>query len=223
MSTTKPAAKRAKKKRGQGRPVVGENEVGQDRLIAAAETLLRELPPARVTIARIAQEAGADPALVRYYFGDRMALLLAVADRVTHQGATHKASGNAALSDAPDVALGDQIRQTLEFVRSAPFLNRLMTEELANAGDDASRERVRAMNADHVAFYRRVLKADAGATMQAVNPLFLHLMVLGASDFFATAEPLIRQVVPSNTNMETLAVNFQEFLVKMVIDGLRKT
>jgi AcrR family transcriptional regulator len=197
---------------------VGNNDVGRERLLVAAEKLLRELPPARVTIARIAQEANADPALVRYYFGNRTALLLAVADRITQ-----KASHTAELSTTPNVALAEHIRRTVRFTRSAPFMHRLMIEELADAGTDESRARVRAMNLELVEFYRRVLDADAGATMCNVNPLFLHLMVLGTGDFFATAEPLIRELVPSNTNMEKLAASFQEFLVKIVTDGLRKT
>jgi TetR/AcrR family transcriptional regulator len=216
---TKPPkqAKQTEEKRGQGRPVVGENDVGKDRLLTAAENLLRVLPPARVSIARIAQEAHADPALVRYYFGNRTALLLAVADRITR-----KESHTAPLSASPEVALAEHIRRTVQFTRSAPFMHRLMIEELADAGTDESRARVRAMNLELVAFYRRVLDADAGATMSSVNPLFLHLMVLGAGDFFASAEPLIRELVPSRTNMEALTTRFQEFLVKMVIDGLRK-
>ena len=57
-----------------------------------------------------------------------------------------------------------------------------------------------------IAFYRLVLRADAGETMQNVNPLFLHLMVLGAGEFFASPEPLIRELVPANTAMDKLAV-----------------
>lgn len=217
MTTAKRPSRRTKVKRGQGRPVVGENDVGHERLLVAAEKLLRELPPARVTIARIAQEANADPALVRYYFGNRTALLMAVADRVTQM-----ASHTGKLAAPPDIALTDHIRRTVRFTRSAPFMHRLMIEELADSGTDESRAKVRDMNLGLVAFYRRVLKADAGETMQNVNPLFLHLMVLGAGDFFASAEPLIRELVPANTDMDKLAAGFQEFLVKMVTDGLRK-
>ena len=63
-------AKADPKKRGQGRPVSGENDVGRERLLAATEKLLRMMPPAHVTISRIAREANADPALIRYYFGN---------------------------------------------------------------------------------------------------------------------------------------------------------
>jgi AcrR family transcriptional regulator len=218
MTTLKNGSKAVAAKRGQGRPVAGENNVGSERLLNAAEKLLRELPPAKVTIARIAQEANADPALVRYYFGNRTALLLAVVDRMTNHGVARAAAAD----EAPDVALANHIRMTLKFTRSAPFMHRLMIEELTEASDDETRSRVRAMNLDLVALYRRLLKADGGQTLQSVNPLYLHLLVLGASDFFATAEPLIRDLVPANTSMDRLAAGFQDFMVKVIVDGLRK-
>src|SRR4051812_37632865 len=65
-------------KRGQGRPA--DNTVGKETVLATARKLVKEHPPARVTISLIAREAGVDPALVRYYFGDRSNLLLAVAE-----------------------------------------------------------------------------------------------------------------------------------------------
>ncbi len=218
MTTEKKSSKPAAAKRGQGRPVAGENDVGRERLLNATEKLLRELPPARVTISRIAQEANADPALVRYYFGNRTALLLALVDRMTNHGAARAAP----VAEAADVALANHIRMTLKFTRSAPFMHRLMIEELTQASNDESRSRVRAMNLDLVALYRRLLKADAGQTLEKVNPLFLHLLVLGASDFFATAEPLIRELVPASTSMDKLAAGFEEFMVKVVVDGLRR-
>ena len=60
-------------KRGKGRPA--EQSVGRDTLLETAKRLIKVLPPARVTISLIAREAGVDPALVRYYFGDRSKLL----------------------------------------------------------------------------------------------------------------------------------------------------
>src|SRR5699024_10984818 len=65
-------------KRRKGRP--SDEGVGKDALLETAKRLIREMPPARVTISLIAREAGVDPALVRYYFGDRSKLLMAVAE-----------------------------------------------------------------------------------------------------------------------------------------------
>ena len=205
------------KKRGQGRPVSGENDVGRERLLAATQKLLHILPPARVTIARIAQEANVDPALVRYYFGNRAALLVAVVDRVT----AHDQHG-AQRNDTPTAALADHIGKTVQFVRSAPFMHRLMIDELMQTGTEEARARVRDMNLDLVGLYRTLLRADGGEELVDADPLFLYLAVLGASDFFSSAEPLIRELVPPDTDMDKTAKDFQAFLIKLVLDGLRK-
>ncbi len=217
MTEAAVVSKPTPKKRGQGRPVSGENDVGRDRLLIATEKLLRIMPPARVTISRIAQEANVDPALVRYYFGNRAALLVAVVDRVTAhpQRATN-------LKGPPTEALADHIARTVDLVRRAPFLHRLINEELEEAGTEESRLRVRDMNLDLVAFYRRMLDADGGEELTDVDPLFLYVAVLGASDFFSSAGSLIRDLLPKGTDIDKLTADFQAFMVKLVLDGLRK-
>jgi AcrR family transcriptional regulator len=217
MKIAKPSPKNPTKKRVQGRPVAGKNDVGSERLLIAAEQLLQTMPPARVNILRIAEAANADPALVRYYFGDRIKLLMAVADRVIANAPRTGKRG-----DDPQTALADRIAATVQFVRRAPFMHRLMIDELTDAGTDESRARVREMNLGLVDFYRQILSEDGGAEMIDADPLLLHLAVLGASDFFASAEPLIRELVPEGTDMETITTSFQAFLVNVFMNGLRK-
>ena len=216
MPTTKSSAKAIPKRRGQGRPVSGENDVGRERLVAATEKLLRTLPPARVTISRVAQEAKVDPALVRYYFGNRAALLVAVVDRVTaHPNRSTQPK------DEPVAALTEHVGRTVQLVRRAPFLHRLINEELNAVGTEESRARVRDMNLDLVEFYRQLLRADDGTEFNDVDPLFLYVLVLGASDFFASG-PLARDLLPENTDMEEVTARFQKFLTELLLDGLRK-
>lgn len=217
MAKASVRTKTPSRKRGQGRPVAGENNVGREGLLAAAEKLLRTMPPARVTIARVAQEANADPSLVRYYFGNRTGLLVAVADRVTAHS-----QNRVRRKDEPVVALADHIGKTVALVRSAPFMHRLMIDELAEAGTKESRSRVTAMNYDLVEFYRELLEADGGRELVTADPLFLHIAVLGASDFFSSAEPLIRELSPKGADIKKLSAGYQEFLVKLLLEGLRK-
>jgi len=216
MSKSALATTPTKPKRSKGRPVHGDNDVGADRLLAAAETLLRTIPPARVTISRIAQEAGVDPALVRYYFGDRTRLLMAVADRVTSK-ATHTAPRTL----PPEAALVEHIRKTLALVRTAPFMHRLIIEELTDSGTDVTRARTRDMNRDLVAFYDELLKADGGETLRSVDPLLLHLVILGASDFFVSADPLVTPLLEPGTDKEAFTARFNAFLVDLLLNGLK--
>ena len=217
MSKTAAPAKSVPKKRGQGRPVSGGNDVGRERLLVATEKLLRTMPPARVTISRIAREANADPALIRYYFGNRAALLVAVVDRVT----AHPQRSSAQI-DEPAAALADHIVRTVQMVRRAPFLHRLINDELEQAGTEESRARVRSMNLDLVEFYRSLLAADGGRELTESDPFFLYVTVLGVSDFFSSAEPLIRELLPEGIDMDELTERFQKFLTSLVLDGLRK-
>ncbi len=216
MTQTATPVAATRPKRSKGRPVSGDNDVGRDRLLTATENLLRTLPPARVTISRIAQEAGADPALVRYYFGDRTRLLMAVADRVTaktiHAGAR---------TLEPQAALIEHMRKTLALIRSAPFMHRLMIEELTDEGTEDTRARARDMNIDLVAFYRELLAADGGETLREVDPLFLHLVILGTSDFFVSADPVISQLIPPGTDRDELTARFNTFLVDLLLNGLK--
>jgi TetR/AcrR family transcriptional regulator len=196
--------------------VLGDNDVGSDRILAAAESLLKTLPPARVTISRIAQEAAVDPALVRYYFGDRTKLLMAVADRVTAK-ATHTAPRTL----EPEAALVEQVGKMLALVRAAPFMHRLMIEELTDSGTEDTRARTRDMNVGLVAFYEELLKSDGGETLRPVDPLFLHLVILGASDFFVSADPVITSLAPPGTDKADLTARFNAFLTDLLLNGLK--
>jgi AcrR family transcriptional regulator len=206
--------KSRQKKRSQGRPAV--NLVGRDGVMEAAKRLLHDLPPARVTISAIAREAGVDPALIRYYFGNREKLLLAVVDSMLAQAPRQM------LPDAkPLAAMEQRIRGTLSFTRSAKQMNRLMIDELAHAKSPQVRERQRAMNIAAAAAIGDLMERDRGATLTNVDPLFLHVALIGIFDFFVLAQPLIRNLVPEGTDMEELAQRFEDFVVRLVLDGLR--
>ena len=130
-------------RRGKGRPVGSGDGVGKETLIAAAKKLLQELTPAQVTIAAIAREAGADPALVRYYFGSREALLLEVTQQIALQAEVETRSEDL----TPEAGLEDLIHRTFRFTRSARYMQRLMAEELSSVRSPEVREKLRKLKA----------------------------------------------------------------------------
>ena len=74
MAARSPARKQ---KRRQGRPQKDKPAVGRDALIAATRRLMKTKPPAQITRLDIARAAEVDPALIRYYFGDKSELIVA--------------------------------------------------------------------------------------------------------------------------------------------------
>lgn len=211
MSSSQP-----RKKRKQGRPDSADNAVGREGVLAAATKLLKELPPARVTITAVAREAGIDPALVRYYFGGREALLLAAVQRI--------ADGGDPLPDAsrPVEALEHYVHRVFRFTRSARYMQRLMIEELDSAQSPEVRERAREWNKGPVDFYQEILRQDAGRELEPFDALFLHLAIIGISDFFVSGAPLIEMLVPPGTDMAELDKRYEAFVTRLLLDGLRK-
>jgi TetR/AcrR family transcriptional regulator len=203
------------KKRGQGRP--SDNAVGRETVLNKTMELVQELPPARVTISMIAREAGVDPALIRYYFGDREKLLLAVVDKMLADvppDVDHDAE--------PMELLEARIRNTARFTRSTKHVHRLMVDELADAKSADVRRQQGEMNMRAVNAFAGLLARDGGTTLRAVNPLFLHVALVGLFDFFVSARPVVRNLVPDGTDMDALGDDFEDFIVDLMLNGIRK-
>jgi len=204
-------------KRGKGRPTGNATGVGRDVLIAAARELLQALPPAQVTSTAIAKRASADPALVRYYFGNRENLLFEVAKQIG-------AEANRVPPDEGDPAelLADMIHNTFRFTRSAKHMQRLMIEELDSASSAEVREKMREWNRQPLSNYARLQELDDDRTLTKFDPVFMHLAVVGISDFFASGAPLVELLVPEGTDMAELGREYEEFVTRLLTDGVRK-
>jgi TetR/AcrR family transcriptional regulator len=200
-------------KRGQGRPA---DSVGRDAVLATAKRLIRELPPARVTISLVAREAGVDPALVRYYFGDRANLLMAVAE--TMLGETPRPAPG---SLEPVEAIARSIRQTARFTNSTKHIHRLMVDELAGSKSDEIGRHLGELNRGAVQNFAELMARDGGATLRKVDPAMLHVALLGLFDFFVSAEPVVRQLAPEEVDSQTLFDDYVAFVSDLVLNGLR--
>ncbi len=204
-------------KRGKGRPTGSESGVGREALVSAARELLQELPPAQVTSTAIARRANADPALVRYYFGNRENLLFEVAKQIG-------AEANRPPPDEGDPIelLADMVHGTFRFTRSAKHMQRLMIEELDSASSPEIREKMREWNQVPLSYYAKLQELDQEGRLRKFNPLFMYLAVVGISDFFVTGAPLIKLMVPNSTDMGELGREYEDFVTRLVTDGLRK-
>ncbi|WP_404714108.1 TetR/AcrR family transcriptional regulator [Sphingomonas sp. MMS24-J13] len=215
MAKSKPAPA-AGEKRKKGRPATAAAGVGREAVLAAATRLLQVLPPNQVTIIAIAREAGADPAMIRYYFGNREALLLAAVKRLTELGDPMPGI------DRPLDALQDYIKRTFRFTRSAKYMQRLMIEELDSARSPELLDQVREWNWAPVEFYEDIAKSDGGKELAPFDALFLHLAVIGISDFFVSGAPLVRLLAPPGTDMAELDRKYETFVTQLLLNGLRK-
>jgi AcrR family transcriptional regulator len=191
--------------------------VGRDAIVEAARKLMDRFPPHQVTNVRIAREAGVDPALVRYYFGSREELLLAVIEHILATfAATHPYPDMAA-----DEHLSLHLANMLEFSCRVRSMQRLMIDECAEAKSPVVRNRVRELNAEVVGRYAKLLHMDDATAAQSPEPLFMHVAIIGLCEFFAAAQAMIRPLAPKGLDAKGLTAAYGRFIQTLVLDGLR--
>jgi TetR/AcrR family transcriptional regulator len=205
-----------RQKRSRGRPS-DKGAVGRQAIIAAASQLLEKLPPHQVPNVVIARKAGVDPALVRYYFGNREDLLLEVIKHILGTwAATHPPP------DAPPAEkLSAHVADMFDFSCRVRSMQRLMVEGLAEAKTPAVRAAVRELNAGAVQVYARFLHLEGAEAESSPDPLFAHIAVIGLCEFFAAAQAMILPLAPKQLDAAELARHYKAFISRLVLDGLR--
>jgi AcrR family transcriptional regulator len=207
-----------KPKRNPGRPHSAEAIDAREVILQATCRLLKDKLPTQVTNSMIAREAGADPALIRYYFGDRSALLLAAVEELLksiHQPAPPEPMDAKAF-------VTWRVDGTLRFARTARSMQRLMVDELGEGGSLEVREAIRERNKGLVDRYAEILKTQVGDEIVDVDPLFLHVAILGVCEFFTAAQSVVLPLAEAGVDPAELANRYEAFVIDLFLNGLRR-
>ncbi len=81
--------------------------------------------------------------------------------------------------------------------------------------------RVRELNAGAVRYYAQFLHLEGEDAESSPDPLFMHVAVIGLCEFFAAAQAMILPLAPKNLDAKELARRYEQFIRKVVLDGLR--
>jgi TetR/AcrR family transcriptional regulator len=207
-----------KRKRNPGRPHSAEGNDAREAILQAACRLLKDKLPTQVTNSMIAREAGADPALIRYYFGDRSALLLAAVEELLK---SVRQPAPTMPMDAKEFVTW-RVRSTLRLARAARSMQRLMVDELAESSSPKVREVVREQNRTLVRRYTEIVEEQIGDEIVEVDPLFLHIAILGVCEFFTGAQALVIPLKEPGTDPAELAERYEAFVIDLFVNGLRR-
>lgn len=213
----------SKKKREAGRPRETQG-VGREGLIAATLALLRNSPPEALTLLQIANSAGVDPALVRYYFGNKDGLLRAATLSLMNQlQVTSELQ-----ADEPSAAamLSRRVRLIIDTGRQNPHFLKLVMREIyipREAGDagDATWDVLDLTARRGAALSSALLEArPAAAQAVHIDARLLHVALLGACTFFASAQPLFKVLFDDDQDDDDLARRYSEFLTELLLRGI---
>src|ERR1700686_3142567 len=153
-----------------------------EKLLDAASELMIERASIDVSLSDIAQKSGVNAALVKYHFGNKDGLLLALLAR---DAATEMAQLEYLLAQpmAPTAKLKLHIAGIIRAYHQFPYMNRLihclLHESSAEAADEVSKFFV----APLLDFHRRLLaEGIAAGEFRNIDPVLFYTSLIGACD-----------------------------------------
>ena len=208
-------------KRTQGRPPRADAEATRARLVAATRALLHKTKPAKITRDDIAREAGVDPALVRYYFGNKSALFGEVIRVVSEELQARRA---ALPADGPVIErLSAYLQVWLDVFTENPHFHELVVEQVFNAEEAEAPQRLRKfVERAYPELESLVREGVANGELRDAEPRFVYLSIVALTEFFATASPLVAALFGRRGAAAKLRADYGKFAASLLIDGMRR-
>ena len=159
----------------------GKNSTAEKLLVAASELMI-ERSSIEVSLSDIAQKSGANAALVKYHFGNKDGLLLALLAR---DAATEMSNLEYLLAQpvTPTEKLKLHIAGVIRAYHRFPYMNRLIHFLLHESSQEAADEVSKFFVAPLLDFHRRLLAQGIKAgEFRDIDPVLFYTSLIGACD-----------------------------------------
>jgi TetR/AcrR family transcriptional regulator len=206
--------------RGEGRPTT-RGSVGKEALVAAAREALKRKPPGEITLHEIAQIAGVDPALIRYYFGQLSDLFAEAATEITRELRGRLAALIAQKGSARE-SLQRRILVYLDIFRTNPNYHRLIIESV-HLSDNPNRETVLRLLRQSLEELEDLVREGASSgELKAVDARFLQLAIAAMCEFFFSARPIFQGIFGAEADDPNFVETYAHFITMLVSEPLGK-
>ena len=159
----------------------GKNSTAEKLLVAASELMI-ERSSIEISLSDIAQKSGVNAALVKYHFGNKDGLLLALLAR---DAATEVSSLEYLLGQpiTPTAKLRLHIAGIIRAYHRFPYMNRLIHYLLHETSAEAADEVSKFFVAPLLGFHRRLLAEGIGrGEFRNIDPVLFYTSLIGACD-----------------------------------------
>ena len=165
-------------------------EATRERLLQATHELLTERGGGNVSVSEICERANANVAMVKYCFGNKDGLMLALITRITDSFRTefeHLAEQKLDWREK----LARHLRAVVRNYMRYPYINRLLMDQLRQADEHANRMVSDSFVVPMAEFHRTLLTEaeQSGAVHRHIDPVLFFFSVVGMCEFVFTAQP----------------------------------
>lgn len=202
-------------------PIARKTNASAEALLVATAELLSERGDLDVSFAEISRRSGVNAAMIKYYFGNKDGLLLALVERDAERP---MAAMDHLLTTAlpADEKLRIHISGVINTYHRSPYLNRVTHHLLNNASPDAATRVIDIFMAPMVNAYRVIIAqgVDEG-TLAETDPRFLYFTIVGACEHIFFANSTVRHVLGAAKVTDRLKQEFSAHVTEILLAGLR--
>jgi AcrR family transcriptional regulator len=197
-----------------------EGTGARERLLEAAAFLITAGETIDISLAEIAAQAGLNAALVKYYFGSKNGLLMALLHRDAER-ALHEMQTLLAMAVPAAEKMRLHLRGMMRAYRRSPYLNRLLHAMLTSPDPATTAEIHDGFVQPVMDCQRAILDEGArSAEFKVVDPMLFYLSAIGACDQFMHSERVYRLTVGVAPDAD-FSARYMEFVENMVLASLR--
>lgn len=192
----------------------------REALLDAANKLMAERDTLAVPISDIAAEAGVNSALIKYYFGSKNGMLLALLHRCL-AGVVEELEAHVRRDMPPERKMRYHLQGLIRTYFRFPYLQRLL---IAMMRDEAPEEAHRVANAYlrpiHHAYERMLAEGVAAGVFREIDPRLFYFTAIGACDQIFSARFVLSHVHGIDTIDDDLRRTYIEQTASLILNGL---
>lgn len=204
-------------RRAQGRPIRGNDDVGRHKLLEGARAFIRARPGFNISRQELAKAAGVTPALVSYYFPDKVTLLEAAITPVLEE---HIGRLRSILSSDRDhsAKLAEVVDVFLTFSRSENGILDVYLAYMNEFHDPRLVQSIMVAFGELTSFFQRGSQARI---WKDVDPMFLLFATWGICKIVAESPALPVRLFAAEVPEDEIRRKQTTLVLDLIVNGIR--
>ena len=198
----------------------GDNAKARYQLIEAASQIMREGDTIDLSLSELSLRAGLNSALVKYYFGNKNGLMLALLDR--DMGNIVFSLGALLAKDIPpEEKLRIHIGAVIDTYYAFPYLNRLLMRMVRDSAPaEAARIADLYLKPISKVYDALIDEGVKAGKFRKIDPQFFYFTVTGAADRFYSSRLVLRHCYNQDDFNENMRDAYREHSIDLIMRGL---
>jgi AcrR family transcriptional regulator len=197
-----------------------DNANARDQLIEAASQIMREGDTIDLSLSELSMRAGLNSALVKYYFGNKNGLMLALLDR-DMGNIVHSLEALVAKDMPPEEKLRWHIGKVIDTYYAFPYLNRLLMRTVRDSAPvEAARIAELYLRPISKSYDELINEGIKARKFRKIDPQLFYFTVTGAADRFYSSRLVMRHCYNQDDFSENLRDRYREHTIDLIMRGI---